>query len=88
MSLRRIALSLAIFVFGVVISKDARIYSQVTEIVTVGKAYREILREAAEQRSDLIVIGAHGGRVGSGAFGSTTNHVVREAGCPVLSLRA
>jgi nucleotide-binding universal stress UspA family protein len=70
------------------ITKDARIYSQVTETVTVGKAYREILREAAEQRSDLIVIGAHGGRVGSGAFGSTTNHVVREAGCPVLSLHA
>jgi nucleotide-binding universal stress UspA family protein len=70
------------------ITKDARIYSQVTETVTVGKAYREILREAAELRSDLIVVGAHGGRVGSGAFGSTTNHVVREADCPVLSLRA
>ena len=70
------------------VTKDARIYSQVTETVTVGKAYREILREAAECRSDVIVIGAHGGHLGSGAFGSTTNHVVREATCPVLSLRA
>lgn len=70
------------------ISRDARIYSQVTETVRVGRAYREILQEAAEQRSDLIVIGAHGGRIGAGAFGSTTNHVVREAGCPVLSLHA
>ena len=71
-----------------VISKDARIYSQVTETVAVGKAYREILKEADEHRSDLIVIGAHGGRLGSGAFGSTTSHVVRAATCPVLSLHA
>jgi len=70
------------------VSQEARIYSQVTETVTVGKAYREILREAAEHRSDLIVIGAHGGGLGAGAFGSTTNHVVRDARCPVLSLRA
>jgi nucleotide-binding universal stress UspA family protein len=70
------------------ISSEPRAYSQVTETITIGKAYREILREAAEQQSDLIVIGAHGARLGSGAFGSTTNHVVRAAPCPVLSLRA
>ena len=70
------------------ISSEARVYSQVSETVAVGKAYREILREAAEQRSDLIVIGAHGGRLASAAFGATANHVVREATCPVLSLRA
>jgi len=70
------------------ISKDARIYSQVTETVIVGKAYREILREAADHGSELILIGAHGGLLGSVAFGSTTHHVIREATCPVLSLRA
>ena len=71
-----------------VISTDARISRQVTETVTVGTAYREILREAADQGSELIVIGAHGGPLGSAMFGSTTHHVIREATCPVLSLRA
>ena len=69
-------------------SREARASLQITETVTVGKPYREILREAAEHQSDLIVIGAHGGRLGAVAFGSTTAHVVRAAGCPVLSLRA
>jgi nucleotide-binding universal stress UspA family protein len=64
------------------ISKGARISRQVTETVTVDKAYREILREAADN------IGAHGGLLGSTGFGSTTDHVIREAICPVLSLRA
>jgi nucleotide-binding universal stress UspA family protein len=60
----------------------------VHEIVTNGKPYREILKRAHEDKSDLIVIGVHSG-VGDrlGFFGSTTNHIVREAACPVLSLR-
>jgi nucleotide-binding universal stress UspA family protein len=59
-----------------------------SEIVTSGKPYREILRIAAEQKNDLIVMGVHGGPAGLPAFGSTLNHVVRQATCPVLSLRA
>jgi nucleotide-binding universal stress UspA family protein len=70
------------------VSQDARTFSHVTDVVTSGKPYREILREASERRAELIVIGAHGGRLGLSAFGSTTNHVVREAACPVLTLRA
>jgi nucleotide-binding universal stress UspA family protein len=39
--------------------------------------------------SDLIVIGVQGrGAVNLMVFGSTTHHVVREATCPVLTLRA
>jgi nucleotide-binding universal stress UspA family protein len=60
----------------------------VSEVVTSGKPYRELLRLAAEQQSDLIVIGVHGGLSGVLAFGSTTNQIVRQATCPVLSLRA
>jgi universal stress protein A len=71
-----------------VISREARVYSHVSEVVLSGKPYREILREATEQASDLIVMGAHGGVLGALGFGSTTNHVVREATCPVLTLRA
>ncbi len=69
------------------ISRDTRAFTDVAEVVVSGKPYREILREAAEQGSDLIVLGAHGGRLGLPAFGSTTNHVVREATCPVLTVR-
>jgi nucleotide-binding universal stress UspA family protein len=66
------------------VSKDARVYCHVSEIVAAGKAYVEIVREASERHSELIVIGAHGGHAGLAAFGSTTNRVVREAPCPVL----
>jgi nucleotide-binding universal stress UspA family protein len=53
-----------------------------------GKAYREILGIATEDRSDLIVIGVHGRNpLDLMLFGSTTNQVVRRATCPVLTLR-
>jgi nucleotide-binding universal stress UspA family protein len=69
------------------VDRDTRAFTDVAEVVVSGKPYREILRTAGEQRSDLIVIGAHGGRLGVPAFGSTTAHVVREAQCPVLTVR-
>jgi len=54
-----------------------------------GKAYREILAEATESFSDLIVIGVHGRNpLDLMLFGSTTNQVVRRATCPVLTVRA
>jgi nucleotide-binding universal stress UspA family protein len=53
-----------------------------------GKPSREILRVAAEQRTDVIVVGVQGrGAANLVFFGSTTNHVVREATCPVLTVR-
>ena len=53
-----------------------------------GKAYRELLRLAAERQTDLIVIGVHGrNAVDLALFGSTTNQVVRQATCPVLTIR-
>jgi tripartite-type tricarboxylate transporter receptor subunit TctC len=53
-----------------------------------GQPYVEILRMSAEERADLIVIGVHGRNVvGMTLFGSTTNHVVRQATCPVFTLR-
>jgi nucleotide-binding universal stress UspA family protein len=56
--------------------------------VSHGKSYAEILRCAAEDRADLIVLGVHGrGAVDLALFGSTTDHVVRRATCPVLTLR-
>ena len=53
-----------------------------------GKPYVEILRVAAEEGADLIVIGVHGRNLlDMTVFGSTTNQVVRQATCPVLTLR-
>jgi nucleotide-binding universal stress UspA family protein len=69
------------------ITRDARTYSRVSEVVVEGKAHVEILREAASRQSELIALGAHSGHRALLAFGSTPNHVVREAVCPVLIVR-
>jgi nucleotide-binding universal stress UspA family protein len=62
--------------------------STVEERVTTGRAYKEILRIAATERADLIVMGTQGhGAVGRMFFGSTSHHVVRQATCPVLTVR-
>ena len=61
----------------------------ITELVTMGKAWKEILRVATEQQSDLIVLGVHGRSTADLLlFGSTTQHVMRQATCPVLTIRA
>ena len=61
---------------------------KVRELVLEGKPYSEILKVAAEQEADLIAIGVRGrGPVDLVFFGSTTNHVVRAAHCPVLTLK-
>jgi nucleotide-binding universal stress UspA family protein len=53
-----------------------------------GKPYREILALAEEEKSDLIVMGVQGrNALDLTFFGSTANHVVRRAPCPVLTLR-
>ena len=58
------------------------------EMLATGKPYREIVRVARETDADLIVMGVAGsGAIARFFFGSTTNHVVREAPCPVLTLR-
>ena len=62
---------------------------QVREIVSSGKPHHEILRIAAEDESDLIVLGIHGRNpVDRMLFGSTAEPVVRRASCPVLTVRA
>jgi nucleotide-binding universal stress UspA family protein len=64
-------------------------YCRVDTLLVHGKPWREILRTAADRLSDLIVMGVQGrGTIDLTMFGSTTHHVVREATCPVLTLRA
>jgi nucleotide-binding universal stress UspA family protein len=52
-----------------------------------GRAHRQILRAAAETQADVIVMGIQGrGAVDRMLFGSNTQAVIREAGCPVLAV--
>jgi len=62
---------------------------QVGEVVASGKPYREILKLADTAGASLIVMGIHGRNpLERLFFGSTTFHVLRQAGCPVLTVRA
>jgi nucleotide-binding universal stress UspA family protein len=70
-----------------VIAEQVRAFSHVHERVAAGKPYREVIQTASREQHDLIVMGVHGGVAGALAFGSTTNNVMREAPCPVLTLR-
>ena len=60
---------------------------RVTELVAQGKPSAEIIRYAAENAVDMIVLGTHGkGILDQALFGSTTERVVRRAPCPVLTV--
>jgi nucleotide-binding universal stress UspA family protein len=59
-----------------------------TTEVTAGLAHRRITRIASDMKADVIVLGAHGrGGPAGAASGRTTEHVVRAAPCPVLTVR-
>lgn len=70
--------------------KEAKVLEGVkyTYKMAKGIADEEIVKRAAENGTDLIVIGTHG-RTGFEhvLFGSTAEKVVRKAPCPVLSVR-
>lgn len=56
--------------------------------VAYGHAAEAIVRLAEEEQVDLIVMGTHG-RTGLGRLlmGSVAEHVLRHAGCPVVTVR-
>jgi nucleotide-binding universal stress UspA family protein len=71
-----------------IVTDHIRQMCEIDELLLVGRAYKEILRLAQDQFADLIVMGVQGrGTVDLMFFGSTTNHVVRQAACPVLTIR-
>ena len=71
------------------LSEEARTWCDINEIVTFGRAHRKVLRLAAEERCDLVVMGAQGrGGATLAFFGSTTPLVVRSATAPVLVVRS
>ena len=58
------------------------------ELVVSGRSKVEILRLAAQQKADLIVVGAHGRHGLRGLLGSTTDRVLHQAACDVLTVQA
>ena len=70
-----------------VVPDTVRARCTVEHVLAIGKAHREILRIAEERQSDVIVLGAHGFAVPHLLFGSTAHSVVRQARCPVLTIR-
>jgi nucleotide-binding universal stress UspA family protein len=70
------------------VPERVRDFCTVDTVLVTGKPYREILRVAEQRLSDLIVVGVRGrGVVDRFFFGSTAEHLVREASCPVLTIR-
>lgn len=60
----------------------------VERVVLKGIPYEEISKFAGEKKIDLVVLGTHGRRgIDRMLFGSTAEQVVRNAPCPVLSVR-
>lgn len=62
--------------------------SDVKKMVLNGIPYEEIIKFAAKEKIDMIVMGTYG-RVGIERFifGSTAERVVRKAPCPVMTVR-
>jgi nucleotide-binding universal stress UspA family protein len=57
-------------------------------LVCSGDARSRILNHAAREHVDLIVMGTHGRKGAAHLFlGSVAERVVREASCPVLTVR-
>jgi nucleotide-binding universal stress UspA family protein len=67
---------------------DLRGFKDLEHVVLKGIPYEEITRFATDSKIDLIVLGTHGRRgIDRMLFGSTAEQIVRNAPCPVLSVR-
>jgi nucleotide-binding universal stress UspA family protein len=67
---------------------DVRARGHLRERLVYGHPAAQILAVAAQEHPELIVMGVQGrGAIDLAMFGSTTNHVVRHAPCPVLTVR-
>jgi nucleotide-binding universal stress UspA family protein len=70
------------------IAADVRVRRDVRDRIVFGHPAQQILEVAAQERPDVLVMGIQGrGAFDLMMFGSTTNHVVRNAECPVLTVR-
>lgn len=57
-------------------------------VILKGTPYEEIIKFAEDNEVDLIVLGTHGRKgIDRVLFGSTAEQILRNAPCPVLSVR-
>jgi nucleotide-binding universal stress UspA family protein len=70
-----------------IIAKEAGLDGRVSSVVRQGGTYQEILEEAKEFKTDLIVMSSHRVGVRTYFLGSVAGHVVRYANCSVLVVR-
>jgi len=70
------------------LAPEVRVRHDVRDRLVYGNPGQQILEVAAQERPDLIVMGVQGrGALDLLMFGSTTNHVVRHATQPVLTVK-
>jgi nucleotide-binding universal stress UspA family protein len=70
------------------IPDQARTFCTIETEIVNGRAHRAVLQRAGDGHADLIVMGVTGrGALDRVLFGSTTQHVVRAAPCPILVVR-
>lgn len=63
-------------------------FKDIERSVVTGVPYEEIIKFVNENKIDLIVMGTHGRKgIDRILFGSTATQVVRNAPCPVLTVR-
>jgi nucleotide-binding universal stress UspA family protein len=66
-----------------------RYRAKIRTVVLLGRPWEEIVDVAKEEKTDLIVIGTHGYTgLKHALVGSIAEKVVRQAPCPVLTVRA
>jgi nucleotide-binding universal stress UspA family protein len=70
------------------VPEEAKVWCAPKPVLLAGQPHEELTKYAVVQDMDMIVLGVHGrGLVEDLLLGSTTDRVVREAPCPVLSVR-
>jgi nucleotide-binding universal stress UspA family protein len=84
---RRLGDAHAKTVLAAAVPPEVREWCRVREQTSVGKPSERIVEAARTGQADVIVMGVRGrGAIDLMAFGSTTNDVIRRAGCPVLAV--
>ncbi len=68
--------------------EELRGFKDIERTIIKGVPYEEVIKFAGNNKIDLIVMGTHGRKgLDRVIFGSTAERVVRDAPCPVLSVR-
>ncbi len=68
--------------------EEMRGFKNIEHIVLKGTPYEEIAKFVEENNIDMVVLGTHGRKgIDRMIFGSTAEQVVRNAPCPVLSVK-